>query len=283
MPKRKATESQVTGYDVTFPCDRFTEEDVRNIMYDYATKWVFQKEKGKTGYEHFQCRMRLRQKRRLSTLLAEGTFKGGNLSITSSDVHLNNNFNYVMKDDTRIGGPWKDTDVPKPPKTRQLTTFLKHEMYPWQKDCLKIVETEEDRNITLIRCPHGNNGKSIFAEFLEYLQQAYEIPAMRSMEDIMQCVCSIGKQKCFVIDMPRGMKKTKLGEFYSGIEMLKNGVAYDKRYHFKKIRFDRPQILVFTNSWPDFKLVSPDRWQLYEIDSCKNLKPMSLSALAGSL
>ena len=65
--------------------------------------------------------------------------------------------------------------------------------------------------------------------------------------------------------MPRGMKKDKLGDFYAGIEVIKNGVAYDKRYTAKKTRFDRPRIFVFTNTLPVFELLSKDRWQVWEV------------------
>ena len=37
-------------------------------------------------------------------------------------------------------------------------------------------------------------------------------------------------RKAYAIDLPRGMNKKGLADFYSGIEVIKNGVAYDKRY-----------------------------------------------------
>ena len=72
--------------------------------------------------------------------------------------------------------------------------------------------------------------------------------------------------------MPRGMKKDRLGDFYAGIEVIKNGVAYDKRYAAKKIRFDRPRIIVFTNMMPNLDLMSKDRWALWEIKNNKLIK-----------
>ena len=33
------------------------------------------------------------------------------------------------------------------------------------------------------------------------------------------------------------LKKDKLADLYSGIEVIKNGVCYDKRYHAKKLWF----------------------------------------------
>ena len=38
----------------------------------------------------------------------------------------------------------------------------------------------------------------------------------------------------------RGMETDKLADLYSGIEIIKNGCAYDKRYHAKKTWFHRP-------------------------------------------
>ena len=39
---------------------------------------------------------------------------------------------------------------------------------------------------------------------------------------------------CYVFYLPRGMKKDELADLYSGIEIFKNGVAYDKRNHATK-------------------------------------------------
>ena len=65
--------------------------------------------------------------------------------------------------------------------------------------------------------------------------------------------------------MPRGMKKDRLGDFYSGIEVIKNGASYDKRYAPDKKRFNRPRIFVFTNTLPVFELMSKDRWEIWTI------------------
>lgn len=277
--KRKHENKQVVGYDFTFPCDKFEVDEIINMMNDWAKKWVFQKEKGDSGYLHWQGRCHLIKKRRLTELLSMGFGHQGHLSVTSGQVHQGQSFNYVMKADSRVEGPWKNTDPPKAPLTRQLKSFYKHEMYPWQKDMLKMVQEEEDRRIVIIMCKHGCNGKSIFAEHLEYVNLAYEIPCLRNMEDIMQAVMGIRVQKAYIVDMPRGINKTKLGDFYSGLECLKNGTAYDKRYAFKKKRFDRPQIFVFTNNWPKFELMSKDRWELFEITEDKRLQKVTLPAL----
>eukprot|EP00969_Alexandrium_andersonii_P337475 14915970-Alexandrium_andersonii.AAC.1 len=65
--------------------------------------------------------------------------------------------------------------------------------------------------------------------------------------------------------MPRSPPKHELGEFFTGIESIEKGVAYDKRYSLKKVRFDRPQVLVFTNRMPMFRHLSEDRWQVHAV------------------
>jgi hypothetical protein len=92
------------------------------------------------------------------------------------------------------------------------------------------------------------------------------------MDDIFQWVATRPIKQIYIVDMPRGMKKDRLGDFYAGIEVIKNGVAYDKRYTAKKIRFDRPRIIVFTNMMPNLDLMSKDRWALWEIKNNKLIK-----------
>jgi len=222
---------------------------------------------------HYQGRLSLRKKEKTPAIVAnlfKGTcLEGSHFSITSKNAVDKGVYDYVTKNQSRVDGPW--TDKTEPPKvlTRQLKEFMTFETYPWQKDLIKICTTYDPRTIHMIYDQVGNNGKSSISEYLEYKNYAYELPPYNSMEDIMNWVCGIQedlKPPAYLVDMPRGMKKDKLGQFYSGLESLKNGVAYDKRYHPKKIRFDRPQIIVFSNMLPDFELLSKDRWKIYVIN-----------------
>ncbi len=67
----------------------------------------------------------------------------------------------------------------------------------------------------------------------------------------MQCVMGVPPAETYLIDLPRAMQKERMASFFSGIEALKNGVMYDKRYHFKKRRINRPCIVVFSNKEPN--------------------------------
>ena len=257
-------------WDITWKWDAAEKAAWVAFFGTYAKKWAFQCEESETGYVHGQGRISLVAKRPFGPLnglmVAEG-LKGYHLTPTSSGVALKGDTFYVIKVDTRIEGPWKDTDE-KDEKflTRQLKEFMTQEMYPWQRDLVEYIKIPDDRKILCIVQPSGAVGKSIMAEYLEHVDLAYDLPPMNDMQDIMQCVMGLNRKwKAFIIDMPKAMKKDKLGPFFSGLECLKNGVAYDKRYAFKKRRFDRPHVVLFTNTKPDTDMLSSDRWDFRSI------------------
>lgn len=281
--------TQVIGYDLTLDATSCDVHEFQRFLNEWAKKWTFQKEAGgTTGYEHYQARLHLHVKQRENEIIAKTAHlwpgKSRRWSITSKTCHQGQDFNYVMKADTRIEGPWTDKDFEEPPKlTRQLRDFAGKELYAWQAQVKAWCYEEDDRSIKLVYDSNGNAGKSIFAEYLEYHGLAYEIPPFRQMEEIMQVVMSIKDKKAYLIDMPRGMKKDKLGEFYSGLEALKNGIAYEKRYHFKKKRMDRPQVIVFTNMLPAFEFLSLDRWQVFEMMPDHTLKKRVINTVINAI
>ena len=175
-------------------------------------------------------------------------------------------FSVQTKEPTRVAGPWKDEDfMEKPPMTKRLQKVVNCGLREWQTQVKDLISVYDDRTIIMIVDVEGNCDKSAFAEYMEYEGLAYEIPPMRLMEDIMACCMSIPTQTCYMVDLPIAMKKDKLSDFFSGLECLKNGVMYDKRYKFKKKRIDCPQVIVFSNKYPDKNYLSPDRWEMYNI------------------
>ena len=258
-------------WDVTWAWDQDTFEQWRTFFKDYCKKWACQNEMSETGYDHGQGRFSLTGKKTFNSLKelmdAKG-LSGYHLSPTNATTAKSGDLFYVMKADTRKAGPWTDQDEQEEKvMTKQLAKIK--ELYPYQKSIVEYLKTWDDRKILCVVQPSGDVGKSGFCEYLEYHELAYEIPPMNDMQDIMACVmCVNSKRKwsAFTIDMPKAMKKDKLAPFFAGLETLKNGVAYDKRYSFKKMRMNRPHIVVFTNSMPDTDLLSADRWDFRQIE-----------------
>jgi hypothetical protein len=279
----------VIGWDVTIPNkdNTYSIDDIQKYCRKWAKKWVFQVEAYKDGSKHYQIRLHLKVKRNGSALLNVLKTEDaliGNWTVTTKGVHLNNNFNYVMKPE-RISGPYSDKDKRM---TWQLKEFMNKGIhYPYHQQILKEIKRKEWRTIDLIYCPQGSKSKTIFCEYLEYNNLAVDIPPYRQMEDLMAWgLCEIDNDdvtdwyddpKAFVFDMPRGMKKDKLGEFYAGIESFKDGRFYDKRYSARKEQIGRPRIYIFTNTLPVFELMSIDRWNIWELDGDLTLKKYDIN------
>jgi len=260
--------SQAYVWELRYNADLFeSEDDVVASWGGVAKKYCFQLEQGKgeNAYMHYQCRIslfhKLRNKHEVMDLL---DIKPQYCEPTLTREHKKEPF-YQMKKDTRVKGPWTDKDEKKAPKTKQMILFEQWGLQKWQIELEQKLNIFCLRSIDLIYDPEGNNGKSLFSEYMEYKGVAEEVPCYRLMDDIFQWVYCMPTKKVYILDMPRGMKKDKLGDLYSGIEVIKNGVAYDKRNRAKKKRFDRPRIAVFTNELPCMDLMSKDRWVIHII------------------
>lgn len=287
----KSKESQLNFFDITVDQLAFsTPDELCMILHTHCKKWVFQLEKGQNGYEHYQCRVSLLKKMRLSTAIKvlRPVFLKGTTGLsfhisptTNTTVDLvdqdecnghenlnNRGFSYVMKEDTRVDGPWSDQEWLAPlPLTRQLKYFMECELRPFQKKLMDLCKKNSgDRIIHYIIEEKGATGKSIMVEYLCYHRLAVQIPGLKSAEDIMQmCLCLGKNRSTYLIDLPRSMHKQNMFELYTGLESLKNGYAYDKRYSFRQMQIDRPNIICFSNHFPEIGAMSKDRWCLHRI------------------
>lgn len=254
--------NQISMYDFTMPADRIEVPILQKSLKVWAKKWVFQKEEGDTGYIHYQGRISLIKKRRLEeigALLAKTELKGIRLSPT----HDVKSFNYVMKADTRIDGPWMDTDEEPRYIPRQIRELGK--LHDWQQKVIDLSTVWDTRTIHIIIDEGGNHGKSTLCTYMGVMGLGRTLPFVNDYKDIMRMVMDMPVSGCYLIDMPRAISKDKLFQMYAGIETIKSGYAYDDRYSFKDKYFDCPNVFVFTNKEPDYTLLSRDRWKLWTI------------------
>lgn len=108
-------QSQIVGFDFTLPKND-NWPDI-NVVVTHLREWckhyVFQEERGDSGYEHWQGRVRLIKARRWNEI--KGKFcPGGNVTPTVDKQFQEKTFTYVMKADTRVAGPWDDRDYEEP-------------------------------------------------------------------------------------------------------------------------------------------------------------------------
>lgn len=266
--------NQVTGYDLTIKAtDGIDQRDnIIKALREYCSKWVFQLERGegkeeKTGYLHYQVRMRLSKKKRLAeavNMLKETALKG-HLSITSTGVHRTNSFHYVMSADTRVNGPWKDDDVGVEDEPEDIKGIT---LRPWQKviyDCCKL-KCKDTRTVYVVYDPTGGIGKTTIKKKIRWDKVGCVIPAFAKFEDMAACILARKGENCYLIDVPKSLTPKDMVGFWSGIESLKDGYAFDKRYKFHDAQFNSPHVWVFTNTMPDVTLMSRDRWAVKMVD-----------------
>lgn len=279
-------------FDLTLPANKNGKKQTEIVFRKLCKKYTFQLEKGeKTGYEHFQCRVSFFKKKTFSaakSMLYEAGLQFNPKAMSPSSTNsLKGEAFYCMKEDTRLEGPWTDQDEKPIPKTITVKRMDHNGLLPWQGDLLDQVLDDsfkpiwDDRHIHVVYDPKGDIGKTAFVEYVHSYRYGCVIPPMFVMEDIVQFAMCRPESRLYVIDLPRAMDKRNLASMFAGIEVLKSGQMYDKRYKgvFKWI--ERPNIIVFTNVIPDSRYLSLDRWRIWSVYQNKLIKGTLASIYVG--
>lgn len=248
----------IATYD--FTCFDTDVDKVKALLKSYCKKWDFQQEEcPTTGKLHMQGRMKLKVKERQAGVRKK--FNGWHISITSEE-NINNVY-YVTKEDTRVAGPWSNDDVVRyiPRQIREIEVLK-----PWQQSIVDDADVWDTRHINVIVDITGNIGKTTLCSYCGVHGIGRKIPYSNDFRDIMRMVMDTPTSKLYIFDMPRALKKDQLFQFFAGIEEIKNGYAFDDRYHFKEKWFDCPNIWVFTNVAPDVTYLSRDRWRFWRVE-----------------
>lgn len=264
-------------YDFRANRDTYELSQITDWLKRNAKKWCFQLERGDTGYEHWQGRFSLMKKRRKHELMAlmQGTgFVVPNYLEPTVGTNTLTLF-YVLKEDTRIDGPWKDTDVEKyiPRQYRGMEETLR----PFQKDILESARCFEPRKINVVVDITGDHGKSVVTALSELHHRGIDLPPCNDGEKLISSTCDLLMAKkersppIMFMDIPRGMDQRRLNGMFTALEQIKKGKVFDMRYHYKEWWFDSPQIWVFMNEAPSLRYLSRDRWLLWTINKAHEL------------
>lgn len=262
-------------YDFTTSGDSRGFADIHRDLRTLCKAYVFQLERGEqrteknpNGYLHYQGRLSLWKKQLIAAaaiLLRSKTGHVYSLSHSSNNSRKGEAF-YIMKEQTKIDGPWSDKDYVEPqPLTMQMRKVQDQGLRPWQLAILEHVKEYDDRRIHVIVDPDGNHGKGTLSEYIGYKQLGLRVPPLNKMEDIAQFVMSHPPANLYILDLPRAMNKSNLAEMFQGIECLKDGYVWDKRYKGKYRQSERPNIIVFTNTAPDESYLTASRWVMHSI------------------
>lgn len=174
---------------------------------------------------------------------------------------------YVMKEDTRVAGPWSDCKL-------YLGDDLPAVLYPWQETVKELcMETPDDRIINYIIDPTGNTGKSKFCKLMGFKMNAVVLPWGRT-GDLLNLVVKIGARSIYLFDLSRTKPQDWAnGDICAAMESIKNGYVVNLKYETGVFYMASPHIWCFSNSAPNLSGMSADRWRLWEISSERRLIP----------
>lgn len=247
-----------------------TREQIIETLKKIAKKWIFQLERSHEGYVHWQGSFSLIKKSRKNTLLE--------LLRTNSLVqfmhmapicHAGTAFAYVTKLDTRVEGPWKDTDFQDQYIPRQYRNLT---LRPWQQMILEMNTDFDTRKINYVWDQTGNHGKSTIASIMELMHGCVDLPPVNDAKQLMESLCDILMARetrnpgTIFMDLPRCMGKERLNGVLTAVEEIKKGKAYDMRNHYRQWWFDSPNIWVFSNTKVPRSDLSSDRWVVWKFE-----------------
>lgn len=270
--------SQCTVWEIRANEDLFTVATLKTFCTKWAKKWVFQLEKGDSGYRHWQGRISLIKKRTKDQLMK--ALKESNIPLfnylqpTTNEEHRKTAF-YQMKEDTRIEGPYMDSQTESELVTYIPKQYRNVQLYEWQQFILDDAKKNDNRSVNLIFDPSGSKGKSTLAAIAELMYDAIDLPPLNDFKELIALLCNICMDKhirtpgLVFVDLPRAMRKDQLYGMYSAIEQIKKGKLYDIRHHYKSWWIDSPAVWVFSNIPPDSTLLSNDRWKIWEFEDNK--------------
>jgi hypothetical protein len=157
--------------------------------------------------------------------------------------------------------------------------------YPWQKEIYDLVldsngdwKQPHQRHIISLIDKNGNSGKSSFFKWL-YFYNTNTIGRLGygSSSQLKSSIVSIGKKDLYIIDLARSKSKNdSQQDLLSVVEDLKSGLVINAMYGAGKcLMISPPHLIICSNYLLDYKLLSADRWQVYEIKNNKHLGPVN--------
>lgn len=244
-----------------------TLEDFREYWkYEHPSKYIIQLERGAQGTLHFQGYINLDSKIRKSTWIKEinsGPWRGMEIS-PASKTGKNALKKYAMKRETRVMGPWADTEI-------YLGEDLPTTLLPWQLKLKKYLLGEiNPREIIWINDPAGCGGKSIFAKYMAFHHGAVKL-TFGDAGNLLNLVSKRRGKRIYIFDLTRVKpQKIAMDDMYSAMEDIKNGHFVNLKYETEEILMNPPHIVVFSNQAPDQSGLTDDRWTIMDMPENAN-------------
>ena len=205
---------------------------------------IIESEVGELGTPHLQGYFELKNKARPSSL-----FNIPRIHFEKAKGTREQNDIYCSKDNKIV------VSIGRPKPIKIITN-----LYDWQKDIIKIMDTEpDDRKVFWFWDEIGNIGKT---QFIKYCIVKHKILYCNGgkMSDIMNLVFNqnMDETTTVMFNIPRANEGHVS---YSALESIKDGLVCNTKYETGVKVFNSPHLFVFANFPPsDETKLSKDRW-----------------------
>ena len=234
-------------YDWTIPQEKATQDMVCNVLEVACDRFVIGVETGEGGYKHYQCRGVLKKGLDWDAMKQLYGPMGWHVTPTSQEGR---NWRYVQKEGNYYCS-WE----------KAISKYALLDLLPWQKQAIMMMDEQGERRISVIVDERGNHGKTYLAKYCVASHRAEYVPPFTDALDYMAYAMA-KPSRAYIFDVPRSETIKQKKGMWSAIEQIKNGYLYDKRYNFKDMWIEPPQVLVFANEEPPLEALSSDRWQI---------------------
>lgn len=263
----------VTNYMITIPRNE-NQNGLKLLQYintHDVKKWVIGAETGRSGYQHWQCRLAVsddhfyeyeevidwirQQKKKVGV---------GWINVNIPEAHVeecSDTWEYETKEGRFIAS-WDTPEV----RSLRFGKMRRH-----QKEAVEALRRTNDREVMVWIDVMGNSGKSWLVGHLFETGKAYYLPpTITSVQSMLQTIASLAwadrekgrpPREFILIDIPRSWKWSK--ELYCTIETIKDGLIMDPRYSARPINIRGVKVLVMCNTSPKLDSLSTDRWVEY--------------------
>ena len=238
-----------------FTLNNYTEKELCSIVpiQDLCKHMIVGKEVGEGGTPHLQGFINLLVKKRPMSL-------GLSPRIHWEKAKGNNEENLIYC--SKEGNVVISKGFPEP-----LKILKDNQMKPWQREILKIIETEaDDRTIHWYWSSSGGLGKTTFCKYLTAKHDA--LPLCGKGDNVRHGVAGYLESKGYtpklvVFPIPRSYNASYIS--YTALENVKDMYFYSGKYEGCVINGNCPHMFVFANEPPDETGLSVDRWRIVEI------------------
>lgn len=223
--------------------------------------WIVAKETGTFGYHHWQIRMRT-------------NLNFDEMKQAFPKAHIEpgeDNYDYEKKDGNYI---WSGDTI-------ESLQCRFGELRENQKRIMDNLDTQGDREIDVV-IDNGNTGKTWLARHLFHTSKGFYVPAsIDTPQKIIQFICSGWRgERIIVIDIARSTRWND--GLYTAMEVIKDGMIYDTRYHTTMKDIHGVKVLVTCNHKPNTSKLSLDRWRLWG-KTGRRLEPSKRNTKDGSI